>query len=66
MKKGAQTPQFRGDTYVSAMGRFNDLPAPVAALATQAERAGLIVEQEAILHDGQYAGYTIAIEQPRP
>lgn len=55
----------QGDTYISAMGRFEDLPPPVAALANEAERAGAQVTVRALYDDdAHYAGYEIIIRQP--
>jgi hypothetical protein len=54
----------RGDTYVLAMGRYDDLPPAIVAIANQAERHGLSVRKEALFDDGLYAGYAVIIEQP--
>jgi hypothetical protein len=56
---------FQGDTYISALGRPDDLPPPVAELADSAERVGGSVAVSALVYEGAlYAGYEVTIRFP--
>lgn len=55
----------RGDTYISALGRFNDMPPPVASLVASAERAGATVKHKILMDaDDFYTGYRVTLENP--
>ena len=53
----------QGDTYIAAMGRFLDLPPPVAKLVNDAVRKGGKAERVALKEEGFYVGYSIIIKQ---
>ncbi|HEX4454429.1 MAG TPA: DUF4157 domain-containing protein [Kofleriaceae bacterium] len=53
---------FVGDTYISALGRYNDVPAPIAAMCDAAERNGGKVELKALFDDDRhYIAYRVEV-----
>lgn len=52
-----------GDTYIGAIGRYTDVPTPLAKLVLDAERAGRAVEKRPLIDEDFYLGYMLRIEQ---